>query len=103
MGLIAKSIIIGLIVTLSLLLALGFGVEYLSGDARDAIVTVPVYLLYWPVLLMKTLGVGPDCANADDLNVKLGCGYFAIGCSAITYSLLSYTILRWRKRKVVLR
>ena len=101
-GLIAKSTIVGLIVTLSLLFAV-FGGMHLSGDTGDAIITVPLYLLYWPLLLMETLGVGPDCANADDIKVKLGCGYTAIGCSAVTYSLPSYLILRYRKKEIVLR
>jgi hypothetical protein len=106
MNLILKSILAGLVITLSLILVgvVGLYIEGgLSGDAGDVVIKLSVYLLYWPLMLIEALGIGPDCANADDIGLKLNCFGIACGSSVFAYSLLSYIILRWRKREVVLR
>ena len=106
MKLVLKSILAGLAVTLSLILVGVAGLhieEWLGGGAGDSVIKVSVYMLYWPLLLMEKLGVGPCRVYAEDFNERIICAFIAYGYSAVTYSLLSYMILRWRKREVVLR
>jgi hypothetical protein len=82
-------------------LAITFAALLLAGfvPAREIGLSFFVLLLYWPLLLIEKLGLGPDCANANSVAEKLNCIHLCLIINVIAYSLLISIILNWCRRR----
>ena len=61
--------------------------------------------LYGPSMMISSLGLGPDCVNANSISEKLGCIRFGLIVDLIVYPLvivMVYIIFFRRKRSAQL-
>jgi hypothetical protein len=60
-------------------------------------------LLYWPLDVISSLGIGPDCANANLVAEKLNCIALSFGVDVVFYSALVFLGLTLTHRRTKLR
>ena len=93
MRLLLLSIVGGIAITLTIIIAAGF---LLSSDrAAQVFIT----FLYWPMFMLPKLGTF-DCANADLIGDKLTCVGILLVIDVLAYSSGVYAILSWRRKAV---